>query len=60
MTTQNEGKIESAVEDAKQFPNPTIEYNFDEDIDKRYFGDIKAIENKNMERNSAKVIYKLS
>lgn len=59
MNTQNTLKIKKAVQDAGAYPDPTIEYNFDENINIDLFEDINAVENKKMERNSAKVIYKL-
>jgi hypothetical protein len=58
MTTQE--KIEQAVLDARQFPNPTIEYNFDDYVDALWFEDIPAVQNPKAPKNSAKVIYKLS
>ena len=60
MLDANKKKIKQAVEDAKTYPNPVIEYNFDEEVDSELFGDIRVVENKQMERNNAKIIYKLS
>lgn len=53
-------KIEKAVADASAFPNPTIEYNFDEEIDESWFAGIKAVKNPMAGKNMAKVIYKYS
>lgn len=59
MTTRE--KIQRAINDTELYPpnSATIEYNFDEDIDTDLFQGVKAVENKRMERNSAKVIYRL-
>ena len=61
MESTNIKKIKQAVEATKKYPKESvkIEYNFNEEVDLELFGDIKIIENKSMERNSAKVIYKL-
>jgi hypothetical protein len=58
MTTKE--KIEQAVLEAGQFPNATIEYNFDEDVDTLWFNGAKASYNPMVAKNSAKVIYKYS
>ena len=58
MKITNEIKIRKAVEDSKEFPNPTIEYNFEEKVDMKLFKGVNAVENKSMEKNSAKIIYK--
>lgn len=58
MNTINEKKIKQAVEASQKYPNPTIEYNFKEEVDLKLFDGVNAVENKNMEMNSAKVVYK--
>lgn len=58
MTTKE--KIKQAVEESKAYPNPIIEYNFDEEVDIELFEGVTAIVNKQVARNSAKVIYKLT
>ena len=60
MTSKNIQAIEKAVSDSAKFPNPTIEYHFTEEVDLKLFKGVNAVENKGMERNSAKVIYKFS
>lgn len=60
MNTQNILKIKQAVQEAKKYPNPIIEYNFDEKISLKLFENVNIIENKSMTKNSAKVIYKLT
>jgi len=57
-------KIRIAVEQSKAFPNPTIEYNFEElpkhkEVKKDSFFGVRAVYNKMVEKNTAKVIFKL-
>lgn len=59
MNTQNTLKIKKAVQDARAYPDPTIEYSFEEDVNIDLFENINAVENKKMQKNSAKIIYKL-
>jgi hypothetical protein len=60
MRLSTEEKIKKAVAEASQLPNPTIEYNFDDDLDMDLFEGVNAVFNPKMEKNSAKVIYKFS
>ena len=60
MTSKNIKAIEKAVSDSAKYPNPTIEYHFTEEVDLKLFKEVNAIENKQMELDSAKVIYKFN
>jgi hypothetical protein len=56
-------KIKKAVSDAGTYPNPVIEYNFAElpkGVKPNSFFGVKAVRNNSMQKESAKVIYKLS
>lgn len=55
----NEEIIKKAVEESKAFPNPTIEYNFDDEVDIKLFEGVKAVKNPMAGKNIAKVIYKM-
>ena len=61
MLDVNKKKIKQAIEDSKKYPKASvqIEYNFEEEVDLKLFGDINVVENPRMTRNSAKVIYKM-
>lgn len=57
MTTKE--KIKQASADAKIYPNSSIEYNFEEEIDEDWFGGVPHSFNYMCEKNTAKVIYSL-
>ena len=59
MNSTNEEAIALAVEQSNRFPNPTIEYNFEEEVDLKLFKGVKAIENKMAKKDSANVIYRM-
>jgi len=63
MKMTNIELINRAVEESKVFPDPVIEYNFDElpkakGINKISFYGVKAVFNPRKKHNTANVIYK--